>query len=109
MRYITLTTLLLLPFALFGETIKGVVSGAVCGVHGMVCKHEPGEHGFELLGIYVDGDGFYYVANVPQKVLRKVNRKEVEIEGKLYKDKRTIVADKIKADKVIWVKGKKKH
>ncbi len=66
-------------------TLTGVVSGAVCGVHGMVCTHKPDpEHHYELLGLYVDGKGFFFLINVPPEVLRKVNRREVTVEGELY-------------------------
>ncbi len=108
MRKLIASIMMVAPLALFAETVQGVVSGAVCGVHGEVCSHKPMEHGFELLGLFNDNQGFFYVANVPQHVFRKASRKEISIEGKVYKKDRTIIADKITmGDRVIWKKGTK--
>ena len=86
------------------QTIEGVVSGAVCGIHEMKCDHKPGAHGYETLGIFVDGKGFFYFANVPQKVLRRINRMEITVKGEVKPKYRSILAHVIKADgKVVWV------
>ncbi len=91
------------------QTIKGVVSGAVCGIHEMTCSHKPGAHGYETLGIFVDGKGFFYFANVPQKVLRRINRMEITVKGEVKPKYRSILAHVIKADgKVVWVWKKEK-
>ncbi len=85
------------------KEIKGVISGAVCGVHGMACKHKPGEHGYELLGLFSDKRGFFYLANVPQKVLRDINRSEVIVVGRIFRDRATIIVGRIIKDgKVVW-------
>ncbi len=85
------------------KEIKGIISGAVCGVHGMVCKHKPGENGYELLGLFNDNRGFFYLANVPQDVLTKINREEVAVVGRVYRDRATIIAEKIVKDgNVVW-------
>jgi len=96
------------------DMIKGVVSGAMCGIHEMKCEHKPGAHGYETLGIFVDGKGFFYFANVPQQVLRRINRMEISVKGEVKPKYRSIVAHVIKAgDKVVWVWKKemkeKKH
>ncbi len=92
------------------RTIKGVVSGAVCGVHDMKCEHKPGAHGYETLGIFVDGKGFFYFANVPQKVLRRINRAEITVKGEIKPEYRSVLAYEIVVKgKVVWVwkKGEK--
>ncbi len=92
------------------QTVKGVVSGAVCGIHDMKCDHKPGAHGYETLGIFVDGKGFFYFANVPQEVLRRINRMEITVRGEVKPAYRSILAHVIKADgRVVWAKkGKEK-
>lgn len=94
------------------KELKGVISGAVCGIQGMVCNHEPGKYGYELLGFFDDKRGFFYLANVPQDILNKINRQEVEIVGKVYRERATIIAEKIIKDgNVVWqteIKGESK-
>lgn len=92
-------------------TLSGVVSGAVCGVHGMVCTHKPDpEHHYELLGLFVDGKGFFFLINVPPEVLRKVNREEVTVEGELYPDMHAVYVHTLrKGDQVIFQQAPHKH
>ncbi len=87
--------------------LKGVISGAMCGIHEHKCEHKPGAYGYETLGMYVDGKGFFYFANVPQKVLRRINRMEVSVKGEVYPKYRSIVAYVIRVgDRVVWVRDK---
>ncbi len=39
------------------DMLKGVVSGAMCGIHKMKCEHKPGAHGYETLGIFIEWKG----------------------------------------------------
>ncbi len=83
--------------------VEGVISGAVCGIHGMKCEHKPGEHGYELLGLFSDKKGFFYLANVPQEVLQNINRSEVVVVGKIFRERATILVRKIIKDgNVVW-------
>jgi hypothetical protein len=63
--------------------LEGTVSGAVCGtVEHMLCTHKPDpEHHYELLGLFTKDGKFFFLINVPQSVLRKVNREPVMVKG----------------------------
>ncbi|MEO0163113.1 MAG: hypothetical protein ABIL88_05370 [candidate division WOR-3 bacterium] len=90
------------------KEIEGVISGAVCGVYGIACNHRPGERGYELLGLFNDKRGFFYLANVPQDILAKINREEVLVVGEVYRERATIIAEKIIKDgNVVWQAGVK--
>lgn len=79
---------ILVAFPLYageGEvTLKGTVSGAVCGaVEHMICTHKPDpQHHYELLGLFTQKGKFLFLINVPQKVLRKINRSPVVVKGR---------------------------
>lgn len=92
------------------KEIEGVISGAVWGVHGKTCKHKPGEMGYELLGLFSDKTGFFYLANVPQEVLKDINRSEVTVVGRVFRDRATIIVERIVKDgNVVWsAKGTEK-
>ena len=64
--------------------VEGTVSGAVCGtVEHMLCTHKPDpEHHYELLGVFTKDGKFFFLINVPQKILRKINRQPVMVKGK---------------------------
>ncbi len=91
-RWTTLLAGCLLAFATFsplhaGERmvqVEGTVSGAVCGtVEHMLCTHKPDpEHHYELLGVFTKDGKFFFLINVPQNVLRRINREPVMVKGK---------------------------
>ncbi len=64
--------------------LEGTVSGAVCGtLEHMLCTHKPDpEHHYELLGLFTKDGKFFFLINVPQKILRKVNRDPVVVKGR---------------------------
>jgi len=62
--------------------LKGQISGVLCAAHGMLCPKDP-EHAkkAELLGVFTQDKTFYYLANVPYRLLELNALKEVEVEG----------------------------
>jgi len=71
------------------KKLVGVVTGALC-------SHPRGEK-YELLGI-----------NVPQDILQKFFGEEIKVEGKVHRERATIIADRIlKGDNVVWERGEK--
>jgi hypothetical protein len=89
------------------KVLVGVVTGAVCGIKHQVCSHPRGEK-YELLGILDHKRGFFYIANVPQDILQKFFGEEIKVEGKVYRERATIIADRIlKGDNVVWEGGEK--
>ena len=78
------------------KELVGVVTGAVCGIKHHVCSHPRGEK-YELLGI-----------NVPQDILQKFFGEEIKVEGKVHRERATIIADRIlKGGNVVWEGGEK--
>ncbi len=84
--------------------LQGVISGAVCGIHGMLCTHEPDpERHYELLGLYTEPGGFYFLINVPPSVLRQINRQEVQVTGEEYKDYHALFVHQLRVgDRVVF-------
>ncbi len=77
--------------------VKGIITGADCGLEGMTCNLSHLFTGHELLGIFsAKTKRFYFLTNVPQKLLIYLFGKEVTVEGtklssdaiKVYKLKR---------------------
>jgi len=99
--------LLLFPLLTFADKRKekelvGVVTGAVCGIRHKLCSHPRGEK-YELLGILDHKRGFFYIANVPQDILQKFFGEEIKVEGKVHRERATIIANRIlKGDNVVW-------
>lgn len=89
------------------KELVGVVTGAVCGIKHQVCSHPRGEK-YELLGILDHKRGFFYIANVPQDILQKFFGEEIKVEGKVHRERATIIAHRIlKGDNVVWERGEK--
>jgi len=89
------------------KVLVGVVTGAVCGIKHQVCSHPRGEK-YELLGILDHKRGFFYIANVPQDILQKFFGEKIKVEGKVHRERATIIADRIlKGDNVVWEGGEK--
>jgi hypothetical protein len=89
------------------KELVGVVTGALCGIRHQVCSHPRGEK-YELLGILDHKRGFFYIANVPQDILQKFFGEEIKVEGKVHRERATIIADRIlKGDNVVWEGGEK--
>ncbi len=82
------------------KELVGVVTGALC-------SHPRGER-YELLGILDHKRGFFYIANVPQDMLQKFFGEELKVEGKVHRERATIIAHRIlKGDNVVWEGGEK--
>jgi hypothetical protein len=118
MKRLLFALLLLVPLLTFADKkgkggmrkekkLVGVVTGAVCGIKHQVCSHPRGEK-YELLGILDHKRGFFYIANVPQDILQKFFGEEIKVEGKVHRERATIIADRIlKGDNVVWEGGEK--
>ena len=118
MKRLLFAFLLLVPLLTFADKkgkggmrkekeLVGVVTGAVCGIKHQVCSHPRGER-YELLGILDHKRGFFYIANVPQDILQKFFGEEIKVEGKVHRERATIIADRIlKGDNVVWEGGEK--
>jgi len=83
-RFIACTVLgLALASSSFAVRISGIVTGADCGLEGMTCELNHLLTGHELLGIFNERTKkFYFLTNVPQKILVYLFGKEVNVEGK---------------------------
>ncbi|MCC6012585.1 hypothetical protein LM594_06445 [Candidatus Caldipriscus sp.] len=118
MKRLLFALLLLVPLLTFADKkgkggmrkekeLVGVVTGALCGIKHQVCSHSRGER-YELLGILDRKKGFFYIANVPQDILQKFFGEEIKVEGKVHRERATIIADRIlKGDNVVWEGGEK--
>ena len=118
MKRLLFALLLLVPLLTFADKkgkggmrkekeLVGVVTGAVCGIKHQVCSHPRGER-YELLGILDHKRGFFYIANVPQDILQKFFGEEIKVEGKVHRERATIIANRIlKGDNVVWEGGEK--
>jgi len=118
MKRLLFAFLLLVPLLTFADKkgkggmrkekeLVGVVTGALCGINHQVCPHPRGER-YELLGILDHKRGFFYIANVPQDILQKFFGEEIKVEGKVHRERATIIADRIlKGDNVVWEGGEK--
>ena len=74
---------LLLPVLVFAISVRGVVTGADCGLEGMTCDLSHLLTGHELLGVFNEKTKrFYFLTNVPQKLLVYLFGKEVSVKGK---------------------------
>ena len=112
-RWTTLLAGCLLAFATFsplhaGERmaqVEGTVSGAVCGtVEHMLCTHKPDpEHHYELLGVFTKDGKFFFLINVPQNVLRRINREPVMVKGTPVKGYHALMVQELqKGDQVVF-------
>ena len=81
-------------------TVNGIINGAVCSFHQMACTQYPEQHGkkFELLGLWKKDGKFYYLPNVPQKLLKSYLGKEVQVRGEVYEDHSSIIVEEFTAD-----------
>ena len=78
-----LTSILILGAFSFGLELEGIITGAGCALKGMTCPKEHLFKGYELLGLYdVKGKRFYYLINVPQRVLSYLFSERVKVVGK---------------------------
>ncbi len=74
---------LLIPVMVFATQVKGIVTGADCGLEGMTCDLSHLLTGHELLGVFNEKTKrFYFLTNVPQKILVYLFGKEVSVKGK---------------------------
>ena len=98
MMYVVLTQLIVTIAALAGGKegkITGVISGAHCGIDGMVCAKSHDLRRAELPGIYTKDNKFYVLANVPQSFLAQWPIQDVTVEGTIYEKEKGIFAKKI--------------
>lgn len=75
--------------------VRGVISGAHCGVNGMACAPTHDLRRAELPGIYTKDNKFYLLTNVPQSFLAQWPVKDVTVEGTVYEKDRAIDAKKV--------------
>jgi hypothetical protein len=75
--------------------VTGVISGAHCGVSGMVCSPTHDLRRAELPGVYTKDNKFYVLANVPQSFLAQWPLHEITVEGSIYEKDRAVVANRI--------------
>jgi hypothetical protein len=75
--------------------VTGVISGAHCGVSGMVCSPTHDLRRSELPGVYTKDNKFYFLVNVPQSFIAQWPLKEITVEGTVYEKDRGVLAKKI--------------
>ena len=75
--------------------ITGVISGAHCGVEGMVCAPSHDLRRAELPGVYTKDNNFYVLVNVPQSFLAQWPVQDVTVEGTIYEKEKGIFAKKM--------------
>ena len=86
MRKLTrIVVVVLFPVAVLasgGVKVKGIITGADCGLEGMACDLSHLLTGHELLGVFNDKTKrFYFLTNVPQSTLVYLFGKSVTVEG----------------------------
>lgn len=78
--------------------LKGRISGVLCASEGRLCPSDP-EHAkkAELLGIFTEGKKFYYLADVPYRLLElNFLKKKVEVEGKVLAEYSSLIVSSMK-------------